>query len=388
MLSSAESHVTVRPDSVRTGREERRAFLQQRLGVFGLWMFSLSLGFYAVNVAIEATLNADFNWAIPFRPPHGLHLLAAVVCGGLWLVAQGRALSVQALHQIDAIAVVLLCTLYALMGPSFAFRGFVGTRNSAITAFALLSTVLACSNVLIARAIAVQAGRREHVGSPPLHWRHWSLSPCGSPVFIRCPLPFRSVSSSLSGVLSLSLWQRWGRGLSSVYVVKQLGVNGSANICWMRRLARGGWVSCTRRITRCSDAPRRSSCCGPRRRARQTSAGSSRKFNRPPSSVIRTRSPSTITAVLQKACSTTQWSFCRGSTSRISLHFIGRSHPGESYTSSSRFVVRCPRPTRWVSFTETSSRPTSFSPNGAESLTSSRSSISAWSKNSTRKGRA
>ena len=126
MLSSAESHVTVRPDSVRTGREERRAFLQQRLGVFGLWMFSLSLGFYAVNVAIEATLNADFNWAMPFRPPHGLHLLAAVVCGGLWLVAQGRALSVQALHQIDAIAVVLLCTLYALMGPSFAFRGLWG----------------------------------------------------------------------------------------------------------------------------------------------------------------------------------------------------------------------------------------------------------------------
>jgi eukaryotic-like serine/threonine-protein kinase len=170
MHRSADAPPAVRPQPVRTDREERRIFLQQRLGVFGLWMFALSFGFYALNITSETILNAGFDWTAPVRPPYGLHLIAAALCGSLWLVARRPPLSLRALQSFDAFATIAVCTLYALMGPAFADRGFVGVRNSTVTAFALLSTVLGSSNMLIARAIALpsRAARTFWIGAAAL----------------------------------------------------------------------------------------------------------------------------------------------------------------------------------------------------------------------------
>jgi serine/threonine-protein kinase len=125
--------------------EEGRAFFQDRLRLFGGWIFLISSGFYAVGMALRASYDVEFNTATLF------HLIGTVIAGGIWAAGRSVRLSMSVAQGLDAAGTVLLCVSYAFMGGAIA----LSDRVVIAPMHALFSGLLACSYVLISRAVAM-----------------------------------------------------------------------------------------------------------------------------------------------------------------------------------------------------------------------------------------
>ena len=103
-----------------TDVEPARAFLQDRIRLWAFWVFVLSFGFYLTNI-VTWTFVLHLSHAVPWRtdapvaatsitsPPRSCS--AASGCCRRWR------LSMEALCRIlDVTALILGCTLYAVMG--------------------------------------------------------------------------------------------------------------------------------------------------------------------------------------------------------------------------------------------------------------------------------
>jgi serine/threonine-protein kinase len=140
-----------------TDSEEARAFLQQRLGLWGLWVFVLSGGFFLVNIIVWMFHGSVFPEGPGFtqmllQPPNVLHAAATLLFGALWLIARSLRVPYSRLRLLDAGTLVGSCTLYALMGL------LLGRMRETIGRDAdpgMIAGLLACTNTVIARAIAV-----------------------------------------------------------------------------------------------------------------------------------------------------------------------------------------------------------------------------------------
>jgi serine/threonine-protein kinase len=142
-----------------TDVEPQRAFLQDRLGLWARWVFTLSFGFYVVNITTAPFVRPSAPQLVDFMLHTGNldHLAASLVFGGLWLLVRGRMLSMATLRRLDAAALVLGCTLFALMGAYLMRLQFIEGLDVAIGAYAGL---LACANTVMARAIIVPSTPR------------------------------------------------------------------------------------------------------------------------------------------------------------------------------------------------------------------------------------
>jgi len=67
-----------------TETEKGRAFFQDRLRLFGGWIFLISSGFYVVGMALMASYDVEFNTATLF------HLIGTVIAGGIWAAGRGN----------------------------------------------------------------------------------------------------------------------------------------------------------------------------------------------------------------------------------------------------------------------------------------------------------
>ena len=139
--------------------EENRAFLQQRLGVFGGWIFVISGGFFVVDlVGILTTL-------VPEQPVRSLagdlfHLVATLTTGALWVVARGRPRTTPTLEWLDAGGVSLACLFFGLMGGAMAPT--MQAEGQDLT-LGLTTALLACVHTVITRAIAVPSTARRTI---------------------------------------------------------------------------------------------------------------------------------------------------------------------------------------------------------------------------------
>jgi serine/threonine protein kinase len=142
-----------------TELEPARAFLQDRLGLWAFWVFTLSTGFYAINVLTAPFVRPDAPALIDFvlYPGNLDHLAASLVFGGVWLLMRRGPLSLEVLRSIDVGALVIGCALFALMGAYLTRMQLVAGLDVAIGAYAGL---LACANTVMARAIFVPSTPR------------------------------------------------------------------------------------------------------------------------------------------------------------------------------------------------------------------------------------
>jgi hypothetical protein len=148
-----------------TDVEPARAFLQDRIKLWAFWVFVLSFGFYIANI---------ITWSFVLKLSPGLarmlmqagnldHLAASLVFGGTWVICRRWRLSMEALRRLDMIALILGCTLYAVMGAYLMRLELAAGFDIAIGGYAGL---LACVNTVMARAIAVPSTpRRTLIGS-------------------------------------------------------------------------------------------------------------------------------------------------------------------------------------------------------------------------------
>jgi len=121
-MALTRSHIRVAVSSGGTETAPGREFLQDRLRLFGLWNAILSGGFLLLRLLSERFLGAVSSWrAAVVAPGVGVHALAVLAAGVAWYVTRpARALSTRALLSIDAVLVVLLGILYAVMGAQVA----------------------------------------------------------------------------------------------------------------------------------------------------------------------------------------------------------------------------------------------------------------------------
>ena len=142
-----------------TDIEPQRAFLQDRLGLWARWVFTLSFGFYVVNMATAPFVRPGAPRIVDFMLHTGNldHLAASLVFAGLWLLAGHRPLSMTTLRWLDAGALVTGCTLFAMMGAYLMRLQLIDGQDIAIGAYAGL---LACANTVMARAIIVPSTPR------------------------------------------------------------------------------------------------------------------------------------------------------------------------------------------------------------------------------------
>jgi serine/threonine-protein kinase len=142
-----------------TDLEPARAFLQDRLGLWAFWVFTLSSGFYVINVLTAPFVRPDAPGLIDFvlYPGNLDHLAASLVFGGVWLLMRRGPLSLGVLRVVDVAALVVGCALFALMGAFLTRMQLVAGLDVAIGAYAGL---LACANTIMARAIFVPSTPR------------------------------------------------------------------------------------------------------------------------------------------------------------------------------------------------------------------------------------
>jgi serine/threonine-protein kinase len=186
-------HVTRVPPPCSTDAEPARAFLQDRLGLWASWVFLLSSGFYVVNMA---------TWPFVARGPGGVtdavlqvgnldHLAASLVFGGVALLTRRMRLSMPALRLLDMAALLVGCTLFALMGAALLRMQIALGTEAAIGAYAGL---LACANTVIARAIAVPStARRTFAGTAA------AMTPL-------VPAAFVATAGSPAAIVNVAAW--------------------------------------------------------------------------------------------------------------------------------------------------------------------------------------
>ena len=134
--------------------EDGRELFQERLGVFAMWCCILAFAFYVVNVLLAyPAFTATASPLAAARTPTAMfHLLAAAILAAVWFLARFRPWSIEANQWLDAAGVIGSCASFALMGV------VTGMRPGATTLDAtsgLYSAMLACTNVVLTRAVIV-----------------------------------------------------------------------------------------------------------------------------------------------------------------------------------------------------------------------------------------
>jgi len=140
--------------SATSGTEEGRAFQQSRLALYGGWIFVISGAFYVAFLILTPFTGSPLDEVEPpTGDPRSYHLAATLVAGALWVGARRQSpIPARALGWMDAFCTVLICACFAVMAAGLAFAHIARSREPLP---GILSGLLACSYVLISRAIAL-----------------------------------------------------------------------------------------------------------------------------------------------------------------------------------------------------------------------------------------
>jgi serine/threonine-protein kinase len=156
------SHVAIALPSAPTDTAGARAFLQDRIALWALWVFLLSFGFYVVNMVTWPLLRNPAavqrtTLDVVLQPGNLFHLSASLTFAVTWAVARYTRLSMTGLRLLDLGALLVGCSLFAVMGLNLTRLQIVLRGDLAVGLFA---GVLACANTIAARAIAVPSTAR------------------------------------------------------------------------------------------------------------------------------------------------------------------------------------------------------------------------------------
>ncbi|MDH4063265.1 MAG: serine/threonine protein kinase [Acidobacteriota bacterium] len=126
--------------------EEGRAFLQDRLSLFGRWVFLISGSFLVLGTAVRVALG------VPLSPATSFHVLGTLIAGAIWVTARSGRLAVPTIEMLDAVGTLLISVAFSLRVLGYA-RSLVSSEGDVAPAFNV--GLLVCGYVLISRAIAM-----------------------------------------------------------------------------------------------------------------------------------------------------------------------------------------------------------------------------------------
>ena len=144
------THVAIAIPSASPDTAGARAFLQERIALWALWVFVLSGGFFVVNVLTWPLIGNA--WQSLLNRANLFHVGASLTFALDALIAKRARLSLSGLRVLDAVALIGGCVLFTLMGLEVVRlqQAIGGTPE-----IGLYAAVLASANTVLARAIAV-----------------------------------------------------------------------------------------------------------------------------------------------------------------------------------------------------------------------------------------
>ena len=152
LRSGKASHIAVALSSGTSESEGKRGTLQDRIGLWALWVGVLSSAFYVMNVVTWpfARLEGTTLAGVLLHTGPLIHLAASLLFLAVWALTRRVRLSLRALRTLELVTLCVGCTAFSIMGmQSVEMSGNLGS------VLALYAGLLACTNVVIARAIAV-----------------------------------------------------------------------------------------------------------------------------------------------------------------------------------------------------------------------------------------
>jgi serine/threonine-protein kinase len=137
--------------SAVTDTEEGRAFFQRRLALFGLTLFALAGGSWAVLalVSVLSRLGGRSVAYNPLREGGPFHLGIGLISGALWLIARKGRRSGPVLHGLDIVVTIVILTGLTL-----------GAASTADPVAGGYMALLCFYTVMLARAIVVPSTAR------------------------------------------------------------------------------------------------------------------------------------------------------------------------------------------------------------------------------------
>jgi hypothetical protein len=150
--SASASHIAVALPSGSSDTEGTRGTLQDRIGLWALWVGVLSSTFYLANVITWPLVElAGYTLIDVLRHPGPLlHLGVSLLFLAVWTMTRRFRLTLPALRGLELATLWGGCGAFAVMGMNA-----VDMAGSLGGLLALYAGLLACSNVVVARAIAV-----------------------------------------------------------------------------------------------------------------------------------------------------------------------------------------------------------------------------------------
>src|SRR5262249_22686493 len=109
----SEHGVTPQPPATTEGG---RAFLQERLSLFGRWFFVVALAYYVfANVPTDPIMGFRFDWATEYFGAHERLNLAIVACAAIvWLATRDPPRAARTLVLLDAFGTIVPLVLLAI----------------------------------------------------------------------------------------------------------------------------------------------------------------------------------------------------------------------------------------------------------------------------------
>ena len=151
---AVKEYVAIALPTAGSEAEPARAFLQDRIGLWALWVFLLAGGFYVINI-VTWPFAGDPGQSIVtmlVHPATTLHLAAVLTFGATSVLRRARPLPLATLRIIDLIVLIGGCLLFALMGTQIGRVRMALGQDGVLGAYAGL---LASLHTVAARAIAV-----------------------------------------------------------------------------------------------------------------------------------------------------------------------------------------------------------------------------------------
>jgi len=150
----AGSRVPVSIGSGGSDTEEGRAFFQERLALFGRWVFLISGASLVFGSMVRGALG------VPLSESTYFHVIGTLVAAAIWIVARFARLSMPVMQAVDVVGTLLICAAFSLRVLGYAQSLASVDRD---VAPALNVGLLVCGYVLVSRAVAL----------PSTPWRSW-----------------------------------------------------------------------------------------------------------------------------------------------------------------------------------------------------------------------
>jgi serine/threonine-protein kinase len=156
------SHIAIALASATSDTEGTRGTLQDRIGLWALWVGVLSSAFYLVNIVTWPLVPHTGLRLVDVlvHPGPVLHLAASVLFLSVWLLTRRVRVRLPMLRALELVTLWVGCTMFAFMGKhAVDMAGEMGALVS------IHAGLLACVNVVMARAIAVPSTAARTLGA-------------------------------------------------------------------------------------------------------------------------------------------------------------------------------------------------------------------------------